>query len=160
MDELKMMTAEQRDAALSDLMQELAPVDPARLNEMAQIVKDLQEKVDRIEELKKAADVDLLEAERSLIQLMKDCQIRSFNYAGDLFGYKKDTKVSVLAEDRPQQYEWLRETGRGDLIVAKEDVNANTFGALIRKEIIANGLQIPEFVKLFEYDKLTIKKAS
>lgn len=157
-DEVMSMTAEERDAMLKELETELRPGDPNKLNEMARFYLELAAKVENQKALLAAAETDLLEAERSLIQIMKEGQINKFTFNETNFKASREKKISVLAENRGLQHDWLRETGHGDLIVPREPaVNDKTFGAFIKKEVLERGIPLPDFIKVYEYDKLTVK---
>ena len=69
---------------------------------------------------------------------------------------KSDIYFSILAENRDECYQWLRDNGHGDLI--KETVNAGT-GKSFAKEMIKEGKPLPEIFKVtpFTSVQLTIK---
>lgn len=53
--------------------------------------------------------------------------------------------ASIAAADREEAYQWLRDTGRGSLVV--ETVNASTLKAAA-KEWIKQGEEIPDVIKV------------
>ena len=85
------------------------------------------------------------------------------NEAG-LKNFKNDDGVSVirrnisyfnvLAVDRPDLFEWLRNKGAGDLI--KETVHHGTLRAFLA-DYMEQGNWLPEFVTVHEDEALTIR---
>jgi len=66
-------------------------------------------------------------------------------------------KFSILVEDKPKLYEWLRENEVGDLI--KESVHEKTLNSFFNKDWIdieGNEKPRPEFIKKYEFKKLSI----
>jgi len=66
-------------------------------------------------------------------------------------------RPSVTKDHRGEQIEWLRENGFGALV--EETVNAQSFGALVRNEIVKPGKPVPEFINIYREQRLTVRSA-
>jgi hypothetical protein len=119
---------------------------------------ELRARKDALEEQSKAigAEYDYLRLEyvpermeQEGIQNMKVDGVGKVSLRGDLY-------VSVLADNRDAFHEWLRETGRGDLI--RDTVNASTLKAAA-KDWIRSGEELPEsLIKVTPYTQAVITK--
>lgn len=66
-------------------------------------------------------------------------------------------KMSASFLDKEKGFEWLRETGQGDLI--QETVNAGTLTSFVRNMIVDEGLEPPDdIVKVSTYKTISISK--
>ena len=100
---------------------------------------DLEDKLKIVEgELKQIATVDLP-------TLMEDNECPKFSISGiGTIFLNQEIYASVLKDDRPRLYEWLRETGQGDLV---EDWVFPGRLTAFAKEQLNEGKQLPDFVK-------------
>lgn len=117
-----------------------------------QIVLDTREKAEEAEETAKQARRVARFAEISLIQKMMEGGVDSFKALGKSVSWKVEKHPSVLKENKPALYEWLRESGYGALVV--DWVFPQTLKSFVNKEYQG---PLPEFVKIFEENKLSIR---
>lgn len=115
-----------------------------------------QQAVELANSLKEAEQAEKTAAD-GLIKAMTDQGLDSFKAQGFLISKGKRVFPSVLVENRPKQMAWLREIGCGHLI--QETVNAQTFAAFIRKDIMEAGREVPDFVKVFEEPTISLRRA-
>jgi hypothetical protein len=85
---------------------------------------------------------------------------KGFRALGRSVSANENIHVSVLKENREKQFEWLRKIGCGYIIKTVESVHPGTFQALIKKEIIAEEKEVPEFVETYRDRKLSIRRSS
>jgi hypothetical protein len=95
-------------------------------------------------------------ARQTVIDKMLEQGVENFRALGYSITRSEFKRYSVLAADREKQMEWLRENGMGSIIVPS--VNAQTFGAWVRNDVVKAGKQLPEFVKEYSEQRL-LKRA-
>lgn len=108
----------------------------------------------RTAEAAKKAKEQCENLETQLVEAMKTEGLSSFKKDGHPFSFSERTFVNVPAEFRDQQMDWLQEIGAGHLI--KETVHAGSFQAMVVKDVIDKGQEVPEFVKVFKKDVLSV----
>jgi len=134
--------------------------DDESLEGKAAIVLVKRAEVEAAELALKDAEEAAYNAEQALMSDMTAQNLTQFKTgAGQVVKIEERTWPSVLAADRPSQFEWLREMGLGNLIEQKESVNAQTFAAEVRQRITA-GETLPEWIKVSVEKKLKIKGES
>lgn len=90
------------------------------------------------ERIKQLATVDLA-------KLMEDAGVEKQTIKGlGTIYLGSDFYASVLKEDRPKLYDWMREHGHGDIV--QDYVFPQTLTAFMREQLGANN-PVPEFVK-------------
>jgi hypothetical protein len=101
----------------------------------------------RLEENLKAVNAQILQlATQELAKLMIDGEIELHKVKGLGSVYMSDEFfASVLKDDRPKLYEWMRNNGHGDIIV--DWVFPQTLTAFA-KEMAEKNEPLPEFVKV------------
>ena len=108
----------------------------------------LKKKKSQIEESLKKVNVEITElATVTLAKLMEDGEVEKFTIAGKSGGtifLGQELYASVLADDRPKLYDWMRNNGCGDLV--KDWVFPQTLTAFC-KERLGDGKPVPEMVK-------------
>jgi hypothetical protein len=116
----------------------------ALAEELDQLVRTITEKEAELSELK--ARKDLLTFVK-LPEAMDEEGVQSLRLtSGRGVTRSEDVQVSVLAEDRERQQEWLRDMGAESLI--QSTVNHQSFQSFVKERIEAMQ-EIPEFVKLY-----------
>lgn len=121
------------------------------------VVLDTKDRADKIEaQLGMAKQAEKI-AEQALADKMLEQGVENFRAMGKTITRTEDIRPSVLADDRPKQFEWLREIGAGSMIT--ETVNASSFGALVRNDYIKakRESELPEFVKVYREPRLLIR---
>ena len=121
---------------------------------LADMVIEARREEQRAADAAKRAKENCESLETQLIEAMKTEGLSSFKKDGHPFSFSERTFVNVPAEFRAQQFDWLQEIGAGHLI--KETVHASSFQAMVVKDIIDKGLGVPDFVKVFKKDILSI----
>jgi len=129
--------------------------DGENLEAYLKVVLDAKERADKLEaQLGMAKQAEKI-AEQSLVGKMLEQGVENFRALGKTITRTEDIRPSVLADDRPKQFEWLREIGAASMIT--ETVNAASFGALVRNDFIKAGKEVPEFVKVYREPRLLIR---
>lgn len=129
-------------------------------NPLVQMVRELRTAKDRKEaleaELKTVNGTIRDLAEQRIPEYMEDNEIDKITVDGVGTLYLT-TKVyaNVKAEDREVFYEWLRETGNGDLI--KETVYPATLNAFA-KEQLGNGVALPDVLTARLYPTANLRR--
>jgi len=141
------------DDALAGLFRD----DDTLENKMA-VVQVKRAEVEAAELALKDAQEAAYNAEQGLMADMLAQNLIQYKTAsGAVVKIEERTWPSVLAADRPRQFDWLREIGLGGLIEQKETVNGQTFAAECRHRLEA-GEVLPDFVKVSVERKLKIKE--
>lgn len=136
----------QESPTMDRLMDLVAELDQALVTK-AELESHAKEIGKRADELSK----------RIIPDLMDQLGVRSLNTDfGKRLGQRTDTYVNVRAADKPALLEWLRDNGHASLI--KEDVHSGTLKAFI-KDLLDQGIQIPEFVSTYTETKATLTKS-
>lgn len=130
-----------------DGLNDFVSTDTETLKGFLSALLEAREKARDAEDALKAANEVAKNAERSLVSAMAEQGCESFKALGFSIRSMAKQYVSVTAENRGQQMEWLQTIGAGDMI--QPTVSASSFGALIR-ERIRNGEEVPEWVRVFE----------
>ena len=111
--------------------------------------KELQEQI-------KDINASLENLELMLLTRMKEAGLQNFKTDKGLQAIiKKDLFVHVDKTKEGELFEWLQETGRGDVI--KPTVHHQTLKAIIR-EALENAIPIPECVNIFEKERITLRR--
>lgn len=87
--------------------------------------------------------------EESGVSLMKVDGIGRCSLTGDL-------QATMVSDRKAEAFEWLRDTGRGDLI--QETVNSSTLKAAVKGMIQANE-EVPDFIRVHMFTRASITKA-
>ncbi len=66
-----------------------------------------------------------------------------------------DLQATIPADRKTEAYQWLRDTGRSDLI--QETVNASTLKAAI-KSMIQSNQEVPSFIRVHTFTRASITK--
>ena len=100
-----------------------------------------------LEERVKIVNAEILQLERyDLAKLMIDGEVEKHSIAGLGTVYLSDEFfASVLKDDRPQLYQWMRDNGHGDII--QDWVFPQTLTAFA-KEMAEKNEELPEFIKV------------
>jgi len=122
--------------------------------DLAELVVTGRQAVDDLEGKLEEAKAQLETTESALIEAMKNSGLSSFRKDGRGFSYSERTFVSVPAERRSEQFEWLQEIGAGDMI--KPTVHSGSFQSMINKDFLQQGLEVPGFVNVFKRDVLSV----
>jgi hypothetical protein len=138
----------------NDQLQQFAE-DGDNLEAYLKVVLDAKARAEELEAHLGMAKQAERTAEQSLVTKMLEQGVDNFRALSKTITRTEDIRPSVLADDRPKQFEWLREIGAGALI--SETVNAASFGALVRNDFIKAGKEVPEFVKVYREPRLLIR---
>lgn len=127
------------------------------IREKAEKLKILKDRIDNGEELLKTlkAERDQLEL-HELPTLLENAEIESIKFEGigTLYTQTKP-KVSVLSQDKPAFFSWLKENGHEDII--KEDVHYQTLNSWA-KEILEQGTSPPSMCTVHYETRAVIRR--
>jgi hypothetical protein len=94
--------------------------------------------------------------EREIPELMERAEIEKITFQGIGTIYlKTEPKASVLKENEPVFFQWLKDNGHGDIV--KETVHHRTLSSWA-KEVLEQGLPVPEIVQVFHQTKAVLRK--
>ena len=115
-----------------------------RVKKYFDYVQDVKRLNKTLEETKKYRD----EAEALLIETFDDAGITAVKTDEGNFFFKFGFHASILADKKPEGFQWIRDQGHGDII--GESLNATTFSTFIRELMDEDeSLELPEFVNTF-----------
>ncbi len=129
--------------------------------ELADRLKEMQEKKKALEKLVKelSSEIDVLDTELS--DAMTEAELDRFSRNGSTFYLKSRLFASPVAGYKDQMIEALRKNGYGSLIV--ETVNAQTLSSFIKEQREANEGNDPAWlngtVSVFEKVSVGIRKS-
>lgn len=117
----------------------------ADLSDMARELSDLRETKEGLEEQLKETNKRIkVLTEKDIPEAMDDRDIDKFSVQGVGTIYTQaEVYANVKKDDRPAFYEWLRESGHGEVVV--DYVHPSTLKAFV-KERLENGEEFPDFV--------------
>lgn len=117
-------------------------------------LKDVKEKMSSEEKIINSR-IDQI-TKMLLPQVMEDDGVSTIKIDGiGKLSLRGEMYVSILAENRQDAYQWLRDNNRGSLI--SETVNASTLKAAA-KEWIKSGVEIPDLIKITPYTMAILSK--
>lgn len=127
----------------------------AGINDYLQAVLYIRDKVERSTQALKKEKEALTIAERELISAMNEAGLKNFKNDDGVSVIRRTVSYfNVLAQDRPELFEWLKNKEAGDLI--KETVHHGTLRAFLA-DYMEQGNWLPEFVSVHEDEALTIR---
>lgn len=142
--------------SIRPLKGDVARTTEEKLNQYATLLKALSTTASALEERVKQIKLQKDDLESNIIpKLMERAEIEkvSFQGLGTLY-LRTEPKCSVLVEDKPKFFAWLKENGHEDIL--KEDVHHQTLNSWA-KEILEAGSPVPEYVKVFMQTKAVIR---
>jgi len=149
----------------AEMGQPLVVVDEdANLEAALQVLLDTMAAVEKLENQIKEAKASETNAEQAVTAMMLEQGVDNFRALGKSVTRSEFVRPSVLKSRRQEQIDWLRENGYGAMV--EEAVNAQSFGALVRNELLdkqGNPLPdkpLPEFVNLFREQRLLVRSVS
>lgn len=127
------------------------------ITELAKKLSELKIKKDKLEVELKTVNLEIQKvASNELPKAMEDQEIDKFSVDGIGTIYlRNDFFANVLASDRENLHNWLRETGNEDLI--KDYIFPQTLKAFA-KECLENGKSLPDFIKTTFVPTATIRR--
>lgn len=136
---------------------------PVSMTELGKHLASLKQRKKELEDDVSKVNAEITRIETvDLPKLMEDNEIDKFSISGVGTVYlSTETYVSVLKDDRPALYEWLREQGHGPLVV--DWVFPNTLTAFVKEQnqaaIEEGGHELPSFVKVTLMPTARIRKS-
>lgn len=132
--------------------------DNTELNELLYIVIEKRKTKDETKKAAAEATEEHDVAEAQLISVLKTKGLKSFKNEAGVNAIRREPllRASVNKDNKPELFEWLRETGQGGMI--KEEVHHGTLSSFI-KELKKEKKNFPSFIKTYEEEKLTIRGA-
>tara|TARA_R110000868_G_scaffold157974_2_gene385623 strand:- start:462 stop:875 length:414 start_codon:yes stop_codon:yes gene_type:complete len=125
---------------------------------------ELKAKKKELEDQVKAINVDLKKLEvEDIPKLMEDNDLTKFTIDGiGTISLQGVTYVSVLKDNRPELYDWLREQGHEDLIV--DWVFPKTLEAFtkeqLQKQATEGGNELPEIIKVTHIPTARLRRST
>jgi hypothetical protein len=122
-----------------------------------QVMLDARDQVDQLETQLEDAKKSKAIAEQAVIGKMLEQGLESFRALGKSITLSEKICPSVLKEDRPLQFDWLREIGAGAMI--QETVNAQSFAGLVRNDFVKakREAELPAFIKIHKEPNLLVR---
>jgi len=127
---------------------------------LADRLKALKDTKNNLNKSLKEVNTAIEEVENALSEAMVAEEMQNFTRNGQMFYLQVKTYASVVAERKPELFNWLKENGFGDLVY--ETVNANSLAAFVREQLeeadeLPEGLS--ELVNVFEKTTVGMRKA-
>lgn len=139
---------------------------PKPLAEAAKKLRKLKDDKKKTEDRLTAINKQIVELEQiTMPKLMEDNEIDTFKVSGVGTIYlSTEVYASVLKDDRPKLYEWLRENGHGGMIT--DWVFPNTFTAFVKSQLVdqaengvTKGNSLPDFVKATKVPTANLRRS-
>ena len=130
------------------------------MSTITDLTKELRELTDHVEEIEEQIKtakqrIQILKT-AAIPEAMEDADVSKLTVKGvGTISVKTEVYATILKEDRPRWYQWLRENGNADLIVPW--VFPGTQKAFI-KERIATGQSYPDFCDVSLIPTATLRR--
>jgi hypothetical protein len=153
---MQMGASDNSPAQLFDELKERAGVVP--LEQSVVEYSQLREVIDTLDEMQKALNKIKEFMQYTVIpDEFESREVDKITVAGHTAYISADMRCSIVDGKKPAAYQWLRDNGRGDLIV--ETVNSSTL-ASSAKAALKQGEPLPdELFKQTPYRRLNLRKA-
>ncbi len=136
-------------------------MDKSQIFEMADKLKDMQERKKELDAETKALSADIDTLNLLLSDAMTEAELDRFSRNGSTFYLKSRIFASPAAGRKEEMMEALKKNGYGTLVV--ETVNAQTLSSFIKEQREANDGNDPEWlngiVSVFEKVSVGIRKS-
>ena len=125
---------------------------PSSMTELGKKLAKLKARKKTLEADVTKINIEITKVENvDLPKLMEDTEIDKFSIKGvGTISLGSETYVSVLKDNRPALFKWLREQGHGPLVV--DWVFPNTLQAFVKEQLEAasleGGHELPEYIKV------------
>ena len=134
---------------------------PEVLPQLADKVRQLRDYRDELEDKAKQINKEFKQAERDLIKLMVDADMKNFTKSGVKFTRVTTTRVSAVSDRKAELYAALKANGYGNVI--HETVNHNSLSKTVNGELEHNDDILPDWldglVKTYDQVQIRMEKA-
>jgi len=135
---------------------------PEILPQLADKLRQLREFKTELENKVKQLNEEIGQAERYLIGLMLDTEMKNFTKSGTQFTLVTKVRASATAGRKDDLFAALKTHGYGSLVT--ETVNANSLSSFAKEQMEENGDVLPEWldglINTFEQTQIQLRKAT
>lgn len=151
-DEQKLDKLQSMFGEIEEQLKEDSPIDA-----MIDIYRNLKNLSDGAADLQGSVSKSLKTTEIKIIDELEKLGIEKAERNGYTYSVNDNERFSVKADDRETYFEWLRQTGHGDMVKEVRSVHAGTTNAFFSKDFDGD---LPEFVSVAKWTDLRVRQSN